>query len=198
VAERYRTLSAHGIDGSNAAPCVGGFTHVGGSGFAIKNGSICSVTAQRDHIRLIVELGTGAANFSIDIRYNEVTALELTGGEHTQGTRYWSGGFGPAGILEGVLAASLLGSLSAKSSINSLMRIGSKSGEVFLHHGQLTPPTIRRSLSPMFNRHEAAEHGRAEPVQDEVGQLERLAELHRQGVLTADEFSAAKQRLLNS
>ncbi len=42
----------------------------------------------------------------------------------------------------------------------------------------------------------AAEAKAAAPAKDITAELQKLAELHKSGLLTADEFAAAKQKLL--
>jgi hypothetical protein len=98
-----------------------------------------------------------------------------------------------------MIIASVLNSLTRKSKMNTGMRIGCTKGEILLHHAELAPDAIRRVLSPVFSGFEVAKHhGRPRsPQSDSVGQLERLAVLHREGALSDDEFTAAKRRLLD-
>lgn len=71
---------------------------------------------------------------------------------------------------------------------------------MLLHHGELTPASIRNVLSPLFNRYEAAKHRSASEVShagaaagdDPMSQLERLAKLRDAGALTEQEFQAAR------
>jgi hypothetical protein len=180
---------------------LGGFTHVGGAGFRITPGSICSLLSLAQGLRVTVEISERPQDDGALLSYEELTALELGGGARTRGGAFVGGGFGLRGAWEGMLAASVLNALTTKTTINTGIRIGSTKGELLLHHGEFTPEVIRNTLSPVFNRFEVAGRTGPENVSrssDPVGQLERLAKMHRDGSLTDEEFAAAKQRWLNS
>jgi Short C-terminal domain len=94
------------------------------------------------------------------------------------------------------------GAATTKTTVNTGMHIGSTDAEVLLHHGELTPPAIRRQMSPLFTRVETARRGRqAVPSQqqttdDPIAQLERLARLRESGILSDEEFQAARAPLV--
>jgi hypothetical protein len=69
-------------------------------------------------------------------------------------------------------------------------------GELLLHHGQISQPNLRRMLSPLFARYHAARHAERSPLrsEDPVALLERLAALREKGVLSEEEYQAARAR----
>lgn len=171
---------------------VGGFTLVGGSGFDLETGAICSVLTLPDAVDIRAEVfGVGIAT----IPYARLTGIDIAGGAITRGGGFIGGGFGVAGAAEGMLVASLLNSLTRRTTID--LAIASIDGELLLNHSVIPPDELRRRLSVLFTRFNAARHnqaGAAQPsAQDPVSQLERLAELHAKGLLTPDEFEAARR-----
>jgi DNA-directed RNA polymerase subunit RPC12/RpoP len=187
---------------------IGGFTVVGGTGYNIPVESVCSVSCTPTDIRV----GIAGREDAIAIPYTRLSAVELSGGAQTSGGAFIGGGFGPTGAVEGMVIASVLNSLSRKTTINTVLRIASRDGEIFLHHGAMTPATMRTEFSPLFTRFEAAqastssEHVVADDptvvADDPTAQLERLTRLRDAGALTEDEFQAARaphvRRLLDS
>jgi hypothetical protein len=135
----------------------------------------------------------------VDIPYSELTGVEFLGA----GTKYssggfWGGGFGLEGAAEGMLIASILNSITRKTTINTGLAIASIRGELLLNHDRISRDELRRKLSPLFTRFNAAKRKAAEPAvaaaDDPAAQLERLAELRDQGLLTAEEFEEARAR----
>jgi hypothetical protein len=187
---RHAELDSRGLASRDDVRMLGGFTHVGGTGFKIAPGSVCSVTGRVGTVVVRVEVGP-ATGEEAAMRYNDVTKMEVGGGAVTSGGGYFGGGFG-TGALEGIAVASLLNALTQKKKVNTGLHIGSTNGEVLLHHGQYLPTLIRNKLSPMFARHDAAKHqSRLEPSmapQDPLSQLERLVGLRDAGVLSDAEF----------
>jgi hypothetical protein len=61
---------------------------------------------------------------------------------------------------------------------------------------------VQSGLAPVFGRlrmaHQGSPQEHAEPHEDPVGQLKRLAELHDVGALSDDEFETAKQRIIGA
>jgi hypothetical protein len=193
VATFVQQLERHELPGGYDDELVtGGLTVVGGNGFAVTVGSTCSATCLPDSLLVVVERGDGD---TVKIPFSEMTGLELSGpGRVITGRRFFGGGFGFEGALEGMAIASALSAATRKASVNSLLRIGSIRGEFLFHHGELTPEALRRRFSPAFTGHEAAERRRSVPQADDpVGQLERLDALRKSGAITEQEFQAARQ-----
>ena len=170
---------------------IGGFTVIGGSGYEIQVKSVCSVSCTPTDVRL----GIGGRDDVIVIPYTRLSAVELSGRAETSGGGFVGGGFGPTGAVEGMVVASVLNSLSRKTTINTVLRIASHDGEIFLHHGAMTPATMRNEFSPLFTRFEAAQASTSSEhivADDPTAQLERLTRLRDAGALTEDEFQAAR------
>jgi hypothetical protein len=144
-----------------------------------------------------VEIGESA---HVVIPYDEMTALEVSGGARTTGRNFYGGGFGLQGAVEGMVIASALSKASHKTTVNTGMHIGSIKGEALLHHGELTSQVIRKALSPLWTRYEAALRSaatmRVSSSDAPVELLARLSELRDAGVLSEEEFAAKKAELL--
>jgi hypothetical protein len=172
---------------------LGGFILVGGSGFEVERGAICSVLTLPDAVDVRAERnGIGVAT----IPYEEMTGLEIADGTRRQHGRFIGGGFGLQGAAEGILIASLLNSMSEKVTINTGLAIGSIRGELLLNHSRIAASDLRRDLSMLFTRFNAARHRAlgAPLADDATTQLERLADLRDKGLLTPEEFEAARAR----
>jgi len=104
------------------------------------------------------------------------------------------------GALEGAGMALLLTKLSQRTTTNTVMRIATTSGEIWLHHGQWTPQEVRIVLASLWARYAGSDKRTKETgagVPDSaVDVLTKLADLHRSGALTDEEFAAKKAELL--
>lgn len=99
------------------------------------------------------------------------------------------------GAAEGMVVASVLNSLTRKTTINTLLRLGTERGEVILHHGALTPLQLRNTFSRIFTAYEAAKRSpRHAPATDPISELERLAQLKDAGLITEEEFQTAREK----
>ena len=100
--------------------------------------------------------------------------------------------------------AAVLNSLTKRVKIESFLVLGGPGWEAFFMHSHRTPAELRQHLSPVFVR--LRDGNSATPTVplptegtaavDPVTQLERLAALHQQGVLTEQEFIEAKRKIL--
>jgi hypothetical protein len=191
---RFDELGRHGMTplGPDVS-LVTGFTHFGGVRFPIVPGSLCSVVASGDAVVVTAER-SDEQRCAVVVRYADLTALEIEGGAYKTGGGFIGGGFGFGGAVEGMMVASVLNALTRRTKINTAMRIGSRQGELLLHHGKKTPAAIERDLSLLFAGYHKAKN--AEPAEtpqtDPLAQLERLAKLREVGALTEEEFQAAR------
>ena len=194
---RYDELERRGqIDDDSDADVrfVAGFTHVGGTGFPITPGSRCSLTAAKEGI---VVTARGMSSATAKVPYSELTAVQIEGGVQTTGGRFIGGGFGLGAAVEGMMVASILNAASRKTKTNTLLRVGSRTGEILLHHGKLAPAQLRLELSPLFVQYEAARRLSGHSAEDAsrpdpLAQLERLAKLRDAAAITEEEFQAAR------
>jgi hypothetical protein len=189
---------------------VGGFRILGGSGFGLARGAVCSVVSLGNAIDVRVEIGgDGVAS----ILYTEITDLDIVDGTTTRGGGFVGIGSGLLGALQARAAANLLNQATTKTKVNTGLAIGSVRGEVLLSHDYIRADDLRRRLSSLFTRVRAAgapviasspdrhtnrDHSvDAENVAGGTGaelDLQRLADLRDKGLLTDQEFEAARSR----
>lgn len=190
----YAELDERGLSHVGADDVVlGGFTLLGGSGFDVEAGAVCSVLTLPDGVDVRAEVGGVGV---VTIPYGAMTGLDVADGTTTKGGRFVGGGIGVAGVVEGLLVASILNTITRKTRINTGLAVASIEGELLLNHDRISHDELRRYLSPLFHRFSAAQHtsGRARAADDPLTQLERLAQLHEKGLLTDSEFEAARSR----
>jgi hypothetical protein len=135
--------------------------------------------------------GTGVAT----IPYERITDIEIAGRAVSRGGGFIGGGFGLEGAAEGMLVASFLNALTTRTTIDTGLAIASLDGELLVNHHAIGRDHLRRRLSVMFTRLNAARHqgrDRTRSATSPISQLERLAALYGKGMLTAEEFEAAR------
>jgi hypothetical protein len=188
----------HGLlSGGPDVHVLGGLTVVGGNGFDMPPGTVVSVTSLPDALQLLCIRGhDGQAR----IPYSELLTLELAGGAQTTGGRFFGGGFGLQAAAEGMIAASVLNAVTSQTTIDTLWHIGSTRGEAILHSGGATPSQVRAAFSVVWTRLEAAKRApleeRPTPDSDPITQLERIAKLRDNGIMSETEYQAARLRLV--
>jgi hypothetical protein len=87
----------------------------------------------------------------LEIPYERITAFDFQGGARTRGGGCIGGGFGFAGAAQGILAVSLLNSLTTRTEGDSVVRISAIDGEIYLHHGGILPDMLRTAFGPAVN-----------------------------------------------
>ncbi len=140
----------------------------------------------------------------VELEYAEVLALRVDGpGAITRGGGFIGGGFGLAGAAEGMVIASVLNALTTRTTIQTIVEVQDRARDFLFFYENQTPEQLRLRLRPVEARlrqlaDERDRQQRSQPVSgpDPVERLERLAQLHKQGALTDDEFAAAKRKLL--
>jgi hypothetical protein len=131
------------------------------------------------------------------VPYTDAKALEFSGpGEVKKGGKFFGGGFGVVGAVEGMIAASVLNALTSQSSIQTIIRFEATEFEAFFFHSQTTPDKLRISLSQAVSRTARTVAASATVASDPIADLERLARLHDQGALSDEEFAALKAKLI--
>jgi len=132
--------------------------------------------------------------------YETAQALEFEGGVVRKGGRYAGGGFGVLGAAEGMAMAALLNSLTTKTSIHTTVRLEAQDAELFFFTDQAPPKTLYMQFAEVRARINAATPAALpapESNADLADQLLQLGTMFEKGLLTADEFAAAKARLLS-
>jgi hypothetical protein len=138
----------------------------------------CTVVFDRESA--VVMLGDTSHRRRLD--YSEITSLQIGGRGDvvtttTSGTRWSGGGFGPAGIAEGIVLSKVLTSLSSKTTtehhIETIFHLDWNSGSVTLLNSTMLPGQWASRLSPVIRRIEAHQQatntakGRGKPTADE-------------------------------
>lgn len=180
-------------------------------------GEGCALIFNEDS--LVVQFAmAGVHKFS----FSAITMLDFGGpGEvaTTSGGGWIGGGFGLQGAAVGIATASVLNRLTSRTrtSIRSIVGIGSSTHSLFIVNTILTPVRIRQLLDPAIQRIAAAQGdsgaiGTADRAKelDKVGSdrsesaaqtrvllLKEIATLRDQGILTPAEFESEKRRILN-
>jgi hypothetical protein len=169
------------------------------AGMPLSPGVPCTMMFARDGVS-VTEIATGRG---VRVSYDDIREIELGGpGAMQSGGGFIGGGFGVGGIIGGIALAAALNKLTTRTAIQTLIRIAAPRAELIVSHDRTTPEQLRIYLSPAFARLAAA-HERttiAPPViqgHDVVAQLERLAEMKAAGVVTDQEFEAAKAKILH-
>ena len=119
----------------------------GGSGLTLATGDVVLLSCRSKELVVSSLL----KQEDIPLPFVSLRAIDITGpGTVTQNAGVVGGGFGVQGALKGILVASVLNSITSKSSTNTFVRIGSRGSEVHLHVTTLEPRQVRLLLSPAF------------------------------------------------
>jgi hypothetical protein len=168
--------------------------HIGGSGYD-------SIQKQSFHLGLksnaLVVIDKNSDLTLTEIPFSEISELEISGpGTVTTNAGVSGGGFGLAGFLTGAAAATVINSVTAKTSTNTFVRIMTPSGEIYIHTSEIEPDALRMGLSPIFvnlsNRSKIPAHTGVRLSEELLG----LQKLFNDGALSQEEFDAAKKKIL--
>ncbi len=123
-------------------------------------------------------------------------AVEITGpGTQAHNGAVIGGGFGLRGAVKGMLEAAAINALTSRTTTNTFLRLATSDAEVFLHTSAVEPASLRMSMSRAIMGMDA---GRTGDTGTLPAQLRELDKLRKEGVLSEDEFRAAKRRLLGN
>jgi hypothetical protein len=182
------------LSGSDPIPC---FVQ-GGAGVNFSTGEAILLSCRPDSICLL-NLKTER---SLLIPFAKLTNLEIDGpGRTISNLGLSGGGFGAEGATHGILIASVINALTSVSTTNTFLRIGFSDSEALLHLKTIEPSKLRIILSPAFaviNQRIAnvSTSRDSTSIPSLSMELEKLGHLRRDGILSEEEFVAAKQQLL--
>jgi Short C-terminal domain len=170
------------------SPC----TVVGGFGLGLKPGTVISFGFRREDVVLAAPTGLTT------ILYPQIRELEVGGrGAMQEGGGFIGGGFGLEGAAAGMLVASALNGLTSRTQVETLVNLRTENWGVIVHYGQQTPEQLRISLTgPLAKVADQRRETPAAQSRDAAAQLSEVGELHSSGILTDEEFAAAKARIL--
>jgi hypothetical protein len=160
--------------------------------------------------RTVVIVIIGSFSHRILVPYESMRSIQFTGRGaliNTSGGGWMGGGFGLSGALQGALMASVMNRLTTtvETSVESIVSLAWSSGHMVVLNQKFLPMQLADFLSPIVDRiREAAtglgpHSGKPEPIPAPSGiaaDLMKLAELHKSGIMTDDEFASAKARVL--
>lgn len=173
-----------------------GLVVLGGYGHSLPEKGRCTVAFAVDEIVVC-----GLSGEPMTAQYDGAS-IEVGGpGAITRGGGFFGGGFGAKGAAEGMLVASVLNSVTTKTEFQTVVGITTSNWQLILLSDRTTPDRLRIELAPVFGRIRSHHTAAAKPTSghsdDLAGQIARLADLHRSGALTEEEFANAKQRLID-
>jgi hypothetical protein len=142
-------------------------------------------------------------SFACTIPFRQLTDFQVWGpGAVTRGGGFSGGGYGLEAAAIGILTATALNAMTTQTTITSYLTIRCQQQELTFLYAGATPHALKLGLAHVFGalrqaaRAEVAD-SRPPPV-DPVDRLGKLGQLHAQGMLTDEEFDAAKQKLLGA
>lgn len=166
------------------------FKYLGGYGYEFNQGELYSFGVFGDKLRFI-----SVNNEVVDIRYSDAISFEIGGtGTTTTSAGVSGGGFGVEGFIKGAVTAAVINAATTKSSTNTLLKITSKNGELFLHTSMCEPEELRMMLSPLSISISNRKEKSTVSVADELAKLNGLM---KDGVITEEDFQSAKNKLLS-
>jgi Short C-terminal domain len=135
---------------------------------------------------------------------DDLLSVEVGGPGIVQtGGGFIGGGFGAAGMIEGMAVASALNTLTKKTKINNIVAVLARENALVLHNSLFNPASLEMAFVPIKSAmaqaaaRRAAEPAPAPPAQpSRYDQLKQLAELRAMGALTDDEFESEKAKVL--
>jgi hypothetical protein len=130
--------------------------------------------------------------------YSDSRLLDFTGpGKVTSGGGFIGGGFGLKGAAEGMVVASVLNSLTTRATVQTMIQYQAQDLEAFFFHSVETPQQLRIRLSGILGRIRSSDGGAyGTGAPDKLSELERLGKLYKDGVLTNEEFTAMKRKVI--
>ena len=171
--------------------------HVGGSGHGLSENDVVGFGSDEDGIELV----HANSRSRIHLPYGDIIEISVDGGVYQKGGGFAGGGFGLVGFAVGAAASMALNKVTTRTEVQTLVRITTNRGEVNLYTNQITPNDLEMSMSEIRTRiRQVNSQGQLQsPAPNSTSlsdELLKISELHKSGVLTDEEFQAAKQRLI--
>lgn len=139
---------------------------------------------------------------SVGLKYvcllKEVRDISVVAKDSVSGPRFFGGGFGVKGAVEGMATSVILNKLTRKSRRFIVVKILSDTGRSTLVAPDANDASIKTFFRNAQDRSlQLAGQSRESKPTDSISVLERLADLHTKGVLSDEEFSVIKSRILS-
>lgn len=151
--------------------------------------------------RIAIVPGQGA-QVLVQVPYRDIEDVDIGGpGLVKSGGGFAGGGFGLSGAVEGIAIAAVLNTLTARTTIKTVMRIQAAQCELFLLCTTQEPDALRIGLSRplgVIRQARAGITGRTDETTPAsvIDQLAKLAALLENGLLTREEFDRLKAALI--
>jgi hypothetical protein len=171
--------------------------HVGGSGHGLSENDVVGFGSDEDGIELV----PANSRSRIHLPYGDIIEISVDGGVYQKGGGFAGGGFGLVGFAVGAAASMALNKVTTRTEVETHLRITTNRGEVNLYTNQITSNDLEMSLSEIRTRiRQVNSQGQLQSPAPHIASLSdellKISELHKSGVLTDEEFQAAKQRLI--
>jgi len=175
--QNVRALNCHVLDGAGWAPPIG---------------EIVSIEISDAELILSV---TSSKKFSVS--FSDLSNISIMGYSSTTSAGITGGGFGVKGAAEGILAATIINSLTSRTKEWVIVNVSGKTGSVRL----LIADSQEMPVKKLFRKVQdglvqSANQHVIEPKDSIASSLERVISLFEKGLLTEDEFKAAKAKIL--
>jgi hypothetical protein len=173
------------------------FILAAGGGTSIPIGSSCWIRFHAD--RVVIDSFSSHMEY---IPFEAIDALQVSGSTIRSSLGVFGGGFGVIGAAEGMLAAAVINRLTRRTRQYAVLRIVTSTAEYVLSSTALDGSALALTLTPVQvairKARQAVRAGSTAPQFSIADELSKLARLHDEGILTEEEFAAAKAKLLGS
>lgn len=172
-----------------------GAKNVGGSGYTLSQGQQINFGINKSSI-IIIKIND--LMDVIDIPFEEVTEIEISGpGTVVTNAGVSGGGFGLDGFIKGAVAAAVINAATTSKTTNTFMRLMTATGEIYIHTSEIEPDSLKIKLSPVFVHLKNKSNQQIKiPSSSIAEEIERLQKLLKDGILSQEEFDAAKKKSL--
>ena len=169
--------------------------NVGGSGYPLSQGQEISFGINTSSI-IIIKINDSLD--VIDIPFEEINEVEVSGpGTVATDAGMSGGGFGLEGFIQGAAAAALINAATTRKTTNTFMRIMTATGEIYIHTSEIEPDALKIKFSPVFVYLKNKANQQFKIAGSSIAEeIERLQKLFKDGILTQEEFDAAKKKVI--
>jgi len=124
---------------------------LGGAALPIRVGALYDIVSRTDHIEIWLTPALAADKPVMTHSIDPSLSVDILGpGAVSRGGGFSGGGFGAEAAIEGMAVASVLNSMTTRTSIETIITVADDASEAFFLHQSATPEEVRRHLSPLF------------------------------------------------
>ena len=178
---------------------------LGGHGLPLEVGNIYDLFFGSDELAL---LDRRDGRVHIRVSYASIQVLDVGGsGAQQSGGGFIGGGFGLEGAVTGMLVGTALNLLTTRTKIDTVICLRTDAAEVHFHTSKHTPSAVQMGLSKVFEALRQLEAARSHavsigetpaPTASVANEIAKLGELRARGLLSDEEFEAAKRKVLDA